>query len=111
MERISAVGLYLGIVGIIMQNKEANPAVAGYSVDDFVDRFSGFAFDLSVTTSPAWRRTNTEFPLADQRPLTPPSARTALMRSYDFSFSRQISSISSVSSSSFCVIFTVHGRV
>src|SRR5580658_8725663 len=41
MEWIPAVGLYLGIVRIIMQDEEANPAVSDYSIDDFVNRFSG----------------------------------------------------------------------
>ncbi len=37
--------------------------------------------------------------------------RERCIRSYDFSFSRQTSSMSSVSISMFCVIFTVNGAV
>ena len=37
--------------------------------------------------------------------------RERIIRSYDFSFSRQNSSTSSVSSSMFCVSLTVNGRV
>ena len=47
MERISAVRLHLGIVGVIMQDEEANPAVAGDSIDNLINRFSGLTFNLT----------------------------------------------------------------
>jgi len=47
VERISAVRLYLRIVGGIMQHEEVYPAVAGYSIDNLINRFSGLNFNLT----------------------------------------------------------------
>src|SRR5579863_2598821 len=47
MERISAVRLYLGIVGVGMQDEETNPAVAGESINNPINALSGLTFNLT----------------------------------------------------------------
>src|SRR4029450_13946984 len=48
---------------------------------------------------------------ASGRSVGPYWSRERIIRSYDFSFSRQNSSMSSVSGAKYCIRFTVNGRV